>query len=358
MEIRSKTEAQQRIDRIESFRAELKDIERERVFNLDPGQRTSVTLYHDQLLRRLAAAFAVDITGREKQLGPGMRIVGLLGTLGLAVGVFFFFFRSWGDLATKDQVFILVTMPFGATLCSLLALWLDRSGFFARLFATISLVALVLNLVMLGWIFNMAATPQVLLAWTGFAFLLAYGTDSRLLLTMGIIGGSVWLAAWAATWKGGTWLSFWEQPEHCFAAAVLFFLVSWLPHRRLVGFPALYRVCGLLLFFLPVLMLSRWGELSSLDLERHRIEALYQVVGFSASFVMAAVGIWRGWVEVVDTGIFFFTLFLVATFYDRWWDTMATEHFFLVIGLMGLVILLVLKGLQLWAVRQRWKRLA
>jgi len=346
MQIRSKTEAQQRADQIEAFRAELGIVEQEQILALELGQRAAVARYHDQLLHRLAAAFDIDVTSKEKQLSLGMRITSSLGALGLAASVFFFYFQYWGGLATKTQVIILVTMPFGGLLCTLGAVWLERSGYFAKLFGLVSLVCFVLNLAMLGRIFNLAPTSQALLLWAGFAFLLAYAADARLLLAMGILSCAAYLSAQAATWNGCYWISFGERPEHFFPAAGLFFLVSCIPHPRYPGFAALYRVFALLLFFLPVLVLSNWGEISYLDLPRDRIEALYQTIGFAISGIAIVLGIVLAWPEVVNTGNVFFTLFLYTKFYDWWWDWMPKYQFFLIIGLTAIGMLLLLKGLR------------
>jgi len=353
MPIRSKTEAQQRADQIEAFRGELNIIEQEQVLTLDPNQRASVARYHAQLLHRLAAAFDIDVTGREKQLSLGMRITSFLGALGLAASVFFLYFQYWGGLATKTQVVILVTLPLCGLLCTMGAVWLERSGYFSKLFALVSLVCFVLNLFLLGRIFNMTPTPHALLVWAVFAFLLAYAADARLLLAMGILSGAAFLSAQAATWNGCHWNSFGERPEHFLPAAGLLFLISCLPHRRYPGFAALYRVFALLLFFLPVLVLSNWGEISYLELPRERIEALYQVAGFAVSGCAIVFGVLMGWPEVVNTGNAFFTLFLYTKFYDWWWEWMPKYQFFLIIGLTAIGMLLMLKWMRRFSFQRR-----
>ncbi|WP_319585888.1 DUF2157 domain-containing protein [uncultured Desulfobulbus sp.] len=353
MQIQSKTEAQQRADQIESFRAELGIIEREHVVTLDTDQQASLARYHSQLLDRLAAAFDIDATNQEKQLSFGMRITSFLGALGLAASVYFLYFQYWGGIATKMQVIILVTMPILGLVLTMGAVRLEKSGYFSKLFALVSLVCFVLNLSMLGQIFNIAPTPNAFLIWAMFAFLLAYAADARLLLAMGIISFAAFLSAQAATWNGCYWISFGERPESFFPAALFLFLVPLLPHRRYTGFAIVYRVFAMLLFFLPVLILSNWGTVSYLELPKEQVEYLYQIIGFVVSAVAILLGIRKGWPEVVNTGNTFFTLFLYTKFYDWWWDWMPKYQFFLAIAMTAILMLLVLKWMRHASIRQK-----
>lgn len=346
MQIRSKAEAQHRVDQIQAFRAELDLVEQERILTLGAEQRAGLQQHHQQLLDRLSAVFDVDVTSKEKQFSLGMRIVSFLGSLALAASVFFFYFQYWGGLAVKTQVAILVAMPFVGLLLAVGAMQLEKSGYLAKLFGLLSLVCFVLNLSMLGQMFNITPTANAFLIWAIFAFLLAYAADARLLLAMGMLSFAAFLSAQAATWNGCYWISFGERPENFFPAAMLLFLIALLPHRRYAGFSALYRVFALLLFFLPTLILSNWGSVSYLDWPRENVEALYQIIGFVVSAAGIALGVGRGWPETVNTGNTFFTLFLYTKFYDWWWEWLPKYQFFLIIGLTAILMLLILKRMR------------
>lgn len=353
MQIRSKAEAQQRADQIGAFRAELDIIEQEQVVALEPEQHAEVRRYHEQMLNQLAAGFDVDVTSKEKQLSLGMRITSFLGSMALAASVFFFYFQYWGGLAVKTQVSILVAMPFVGLLFTLGAARWEKSGYLAKLFGLLSLVCFVLNLSMLGQIFNITPSSGAFVLWAVFAFILAYAVDSRLLLAWGMLSFSAFLSAQAATWRGCYWISFGERPENFFPAAVLLFLIALLPHRRYTGFAALYRVFALLLFFLPALLLSNWGSVSYLDWPKENVEALYQTAGFVVSAAAIALGVGRGWPEVVNAGNTFFTLFLYTKFYDWWWEWMPKYQFFLIIGLTAILMLLILKRMRTVSIQRK-----
>lgn len=70
--------------------------------------------------------------------------------------------------------------------------------------------------------------------------------------------------------------------------------------------------------FLPVLVLSFWGEGSYLPLDARTVESLYQYLGF----VLAGCGVWlgirSGWREVSTTSVVFGVLFLYTKLFD-WW---------------------------------------
>ena len=353
MQIGSKTEAQQRADQVSAFRSELETLRQEQVLTLDPIQEQAIRRYHHRLLSRLAAGFDIDTTNRQKQFSLGMGIASSIGAMGLAASVFFFYFQYWGLLDIKTQVTTLISMPFVALVLTMGAARLDRSGYFAKLFGLITFVCLVLDLSMLGRIFNIAPSPTAMLVWALFAALLAYATQSRFMLSMGVISFAGFLSAQTATWNGCYWISFGERPETFFPVALVLFLVSLLPHRWYPGFSALYRVGGLLLFFLPVLVLSNYGQISYLEYESGLVEMVYQVVGFVVAGAMIGLGIYCGWPEVVNTANCFFALFLYTKFYDWWWEWLPKYQFFLLIGLTAILLLLVLKRMRTFSIRRK-----
>ena len=343
MQLKSKADAQRRADQIGCFQAELEIVERENVLSLSESQRAALTNYHDTLIAQLSSVFDVDSNKREKQLSLGMKIASFLGALGLAASVFFLFYQFWGRFSTHTQVFILVAAPLIGLAATMYASDREKTGYFSKLLGLVSFACFVLDLSMLGQIFNITPSENAFLVWALFAFLLAYATDARLLLAAGIICISAFLSAKTGTWSGCYWIHFGERPENFFPAAFILFMVPYLPHDRYSGFAVIYRVFALLLFFVPVLILSNWGRISYLELSSQSIETCYQIAGFAFSAIAIGAGIKQGWPEVVNTGNVFFTIFLYTKFYDWWWDWMPKYLFFLIIGLTAILILLIFK---------------
>ena len=343
----TRAEAQQRVDQIQAFKREVEALKNDAVLALSADQTRAVDGYHATLKANLTSSFDVDPDSRAKQLSLGMRIASLLGALSLAASVFFFFYKFWGALGTTVQVGILV----GASLASFaFTIWLrsrDATGYFAKLAAMVAFACFVLNISMLGQIFNVTPSDNALIAWAALAAILAYGCDSRLLLVAAVVCFAAFIAARVGTWAGLYWIDFGQRPENFFPAALLLLLVpQFTDHRRFEGFAGTYRVFGLLAAFGPLLLLANWGDDSYLRLDRSLVEGGYQVAGF----IIAALAIWfgvrRNFPEVINTSVTFFVVLLYTKFYDWWWKIMPKYLFFLVLGLTAILFLSVLRRLR------------
>jgi uncharacterized membrane protein len=346
-----RSEAQQRADEIAIFRAELARLEADGVLTLDPAQAQALRAHHDGLLASFAGRFDIDRNLQARQLSLGMRVASFLGALALAASVFFLFYQFWGHFGETAQVAILL----GAALASLgLTAAIqsrDASGYFTKLAAMVAFACFVLNLVMLGQIFNITATDRALIPWGALALLLAYAFDLRLLLAAGICCVIAFTAARVGEWGGIYWLHAGERPENFFPVAALLFAVpAVFARRRQGGFASTYRIFGLLCVLVPMLVLGHWGWGSYLaDFEgvsSRTIEGGYEAAGFLASAFAIWISARRQWPDTVNTGVTFFVIFLYTKFFDWWWELMPKYLFFLVLGLAAILILLVLKRLR------------
>lgn len=342
----NKDEAQKRADRIQAFRVELAEAETDKALVLTSDQHALLTLYHNQLLQKLAGDFDVDTSGEQKQLSMGMRIVSFLGAAAISAAVFFFFYRFWGFLSTPVQVALLVTAPVLASFGIELARRKERTLYFAAIVGLVAFACFVLNLSMLGQIFNVTPSQNAFLVWSAFAFILAYTYGIRILQVAGILSLMGWLAATVGTWRGCYWLSFGERPENFVIAGLAIFPLSFIHHRKHSEFPPYYRIFGLLAVFIAVLILANWGRSSYLPFARKSIEYLYQVIGFAGSGLTIWIGIRKHWPGTINLGSTFFTIFLYTKFFDWWWNWMPKYLFFLVLGLVAVLLLFILKRLR------------
>jgi uncharacterized membrane protein len=342
----SKHTAQKRADQIRAFREELRRLEEEGVLSLPEDRRESLRAHHDALLSEFARRFDVDTTEGQRQLSWGMRIASFLGALALCAAVFLFFYRYWGLLSTGAQIWIVMLAPVAALAGTELSARREKTLYFAGILGLIAFGCFVLNIAVIGAVFNVTPSQQAFLPWAGFAFLLAYTYGLRILAVAGILSLAGFLSATTGTWCGGYWLSFGERPENFFPAAVVILAVPLIRHRELRDFPPIYRLFGLLGLFLPILVLANWGQISYLMVRPARVEALYQVLGF----VVAGAGIWLGirfrWREVTNTSATFFVIYLYTKFFDWWWEWMPRYLFFLILGALAIALLVVLKRLR------------
>lgn len=347
MTAHTRNEAQLRADDIRAFRAELSRLEQEGVLRVDEAQRQAIAKHHESLLAALASGFDIDRDSRSKQLSLGMRIASFIGAIALAASVFFLFYQFWGYFPTTAQVAVLLGVNFGSLLLTMGIARRDATGYFTKLAAMVAFACFVLNVAMLGQIFNITPSDKALLPWAAFALLLAYTFELRLLQTAGILYLIAFIAARAGSWGGMYWIHFGERPENFFPAAlVIFALPQVLDQSRFPGFAATYRIFGALALFLPVLVLAHWGSVSYLDLDSDVIEMIYQVAGFAGTAALAWYGARRHWPEVVNTAVTLFVIFFYTKLFDWWWDAMPKYLFFLVMGLAAILFLLVFKRLR------------
>lgn len=343
-------EAQARADRVRAFQEELAQLDAELGGVLDDAQRARITAHHDTLLARYADEFDVSTTESDRQLALGLRFASFLGALALCVAVVLFVERFWGGLTTGAQVTLLVlgtAVPLGLTE---FAARREKTLYFAGLAALVAFAAFVTDLSVLGQIFNLVSSPHAFLFWAVFAGALAYGYGFRLLLVAMLVTGLVWLAGVLAALGGLYWSDFLARPELLLPAAALALAAGLAPHSGArERFPPVYRFFGLVALFWVVLWLASSGASSVLPLSPHRVEAVYQIFGFA----VAALAIWAGvrqrWNEVTNTGVVAFTILIYIKAMDWWWDWMPRWLFFLTLGVIAMLIMLVLRRLKLRA---------
>ncbi|HEY7640390.1 MAG TPA: DUF2157 domain-containing protein [Steroidobacteraceae bacterium] len=343
----SRTAAQRRADEIRVFREELERLQAEHVLTLTDEQRQSVQQHHDALLGSYTATFDIDRDQQAQRLSLGMRVASFLGAVALAASVFFLFNQYWGLFPTWAQVTLLLVASLGTLFATYWIGRRDPTGYFSKLAAMVAFACFVLNIALLGEMFNITPSDKAFIVWAALALLLAYTFDLRLLLAAGILCFIAFVSARVGTWSGVYWLYFGERPENFFpAAALLFCLPLFVSHAKFQGFAALYRIFALLTLLLPVLVLANWGEISYLPFSAAAVERIYQVLGF----VLSAAAIWLGvrceWADTVNTGTVFFVIFLYTKFYDWWWEIVPKFVFFLIIGLTSILFILVMKRLR------------
>ncbi len=342
----NRAEAQARADDIYAFRRELARLEPQ--LSLSQDQHEAITRYHREQLRQLQQSHDVDLADGAKRLSLGMQVVSFLGAWALAASVFFFFQQYWGLLGTAWQVLVLVAAPL-VSLAMVIAI-AKRDGqarYFAKIAAMISFACFVINLALLGGMFNITPSPAALAMYSIYAGLLAYALGIKLLLAVAMLALFAFIGAQSATYSGTYWLSVGERPEHFILPTLaLFFLPSVISQARYDGFASIYRVLSFVALCTVILVLSNWGRASYLPWGHDVIEGTYQLLGFAVSAGAIWLGIKQGWAAVVATGNVFFFLFLYTKFFDWWWDWLPKSLFFLLLGLTAILALVVFTRLR------------
>ena len=339
--------AQQRADRITAYRAELAELRRAGLVQMSEAELSSVEQYHTNVLTDLTRRFDVDVSDRGKQLSLGMRVVSLLGSVALAASAFYFFYSIWGLFSVPLQIGILVTAPAVTLVLTGIVARREQGVYFSSMLALLTFVCLIVDTQQLEATFGL--TPSVFspLAWGLLALILAYGYRLRLLLAVGLLSVGFFLAGTFNHWAGGYWPFSLQRPENFFPAAILLLVAAVsAPARQHGGFAQIYRLVGLFVLLLPILMIAMNGRMSYLPFESESIEVAYQLIGFIASAGVIWLGIAKGYRESVYAGSLFFVILLFHRFVDWWWDWIPRYLFFLIIALTAVAVLLVLKRLR------------
>lgn len=337
-------EAQARVDRIRAFQQELAELESELGPVLDDPQRQRVARHHEQLLAELERQYDVSTTTADRQLALGLRFASFLGALALCIAIVLFVERFWGGLTTGVQVSLLALATAAALGLTEFAARREKTLYFAGLAALVAFAAFVTDVSILGQVYNLIPSHHGFLLWAVFAGALAYGYGLRMLLLAALITGTVWMAGALASAGGLYWTGAFTRSELFLPAAALAAGLGLMRHRPLTeGFCWVYRVFGLAVFFYIVVGLSQSARSSFLPLSVDGAEIFYQVVGFVAAGLAIWGGIRQGWREVTNIGVAAFTALMLVKAADWWWDWMPHWLFFLVLGGIAVVVMLLLK---------------
>jgi hypothetical protein len=343
----TRQEAQGRADQIAAFMRELQELERDGILALSGEDRDRAARYHAALLGEFGRRFDVDANEGQRRMSLGMRIASLLGAATLSAGVVLFFYRIWGSLATWQQVAVLAAVPLGALAAVEAAARREKTLYVASVLAVLSGAAFVLNLSVVGAIFNLPPTPWVLLPWAVFALVVAYGYGLRMMLAAGLLLAASFVNALIADAVGIELGASIARPEPFVLLGGLLFACSFTVAGSKEGFARTLRLVGVALGLLPLLFLSVWTVVFSYVAGP---QVLLHAVYDGAGLALPVLGIWTGirrrWSEVVNACAAFLVLFIYAKCFDWWWTVMPRYLFFLMLGGLAIAALVLMGRLR------------
>ncbi|HYK90231.1 MAG TPA: DUF2157 domain-containing protein [Acidobacteriota bacterium] len=341
-----KREAQRRVERIHAFREQLAEIAGEGVLELSAEQQSRLDLHLDKTLSELAERYDVDISASQKQISLGMRILSTLGGLAFCAAVFLFFYRYWGLLSTVAQTAILIAVPIAVLVAMQFTARHEKTLYYTALLGLVAFASFIMNMAVLGSIFNITPSQNAFLVWGAFALVLAYTYRFRLLLAAGLICLLVYVAATLTAWSGPYWASCAERPEFFLLPGLAAVLVPMIDGRKHADFHFVYRLIGLVTIFtaLEILMHESW--MSVLPLGKKPLQAIYQVTAFAAAGATIWLGIRHKFIGIVNLGSAFFALYLFDRLVDWWWNWMPKYLFFLIVGLIAVGLMTVFRRIR------------
>jgi hypothetical protein len=347
MDRKAQHKAKQRLERINTFRLEQAQLEQEHVLTLTTEQTTSLNVHYDRLIADLTTQFDLDVTESGKRISWGMRITSLLGGAALCAALVLFLHRIWGTLPTTAHSLILLVIPllFLATAEVLSSFGID--WFYTTLLVLASAVGFVMEMNASGSIFNMVPSVHTFLVWGSFIMLLAYAYGNRLMLGAGLFLLCAYTASMLYSFSGGYGVDFIERPESILPASIIVYVIPWVAYRNDQNdFGVIYRLCGAAAAFSAILILAIEGHTYSERIPVRTIETIYQFAGLIVSGAVVFHGIRLGRSGLVNLGTGAFIIFLYIKLYTWWWAWMPKYLFFLLIGLIALLLLYLFQRLH------------
>lgn len=331
--IGSKESAQHRADQIAAFRAELDQLAREGVLPFSDADLSRITAHQRDLLERLAREFDVDRTETERQMSAGMRVASLLGAAALTAAVVSFFYRVWGSVPTAAQIALVTVAPVLSLVIVWVAAQVEKTRYVASLFAIVACGAFVLQVVVLGQIFNLRSTPHGVAVCALFALVLSVPWRFSVPFALGIAALVFYVPAVILDVLGFSWTSVPDRPELLGASAAAGLLaVSRMPSELVTwGRPLLLTIALAVL-----LLMTTPFPTTVLPLGEPAVEVFYQVAAVIVTVVLITFGLRRGLNDVVLIASMFGGAFLLGRFVDWWWDWMPKYLFFLILGALAL----------------------
>ena len=339
------SQAQSRASAILGFRDELARLRAEGV-SLDPAGIAAIRAHHDALLASFASQEDVDLTATAAQLSIGMRIATVLGAAALSAAYGFFVASVWGALTVVPQLLLVTFPPIIMAFLTDFAARREASGYIASIMATVAVIALWVDLVAMGSLFNLPDSRNVLLVIGAFAFALAYlyRLGIPLLIGIGTIGG--WLWSLAAIPRGLWWRDGIDSIEPLLVLGVLCLAMPRLLPRS-AGFAPIWRVIGALGLSIALLTLGQTSATSAFrSVSPNLLEGLYQVACAIIFPWLIVIGLRRASRIITIIGTAFLSMFLLMRLQDWFWDYLPKWLFFLLVGLLAVLVLMVLRRLR------------
>lgn len=319
-----------RLDQIMAFKAELMALAEEGI-TLDPATLDRIRAHHGALLAGTP----------DERLSIGMRLASFVGAVALSCAVYFLFYRFWGGLTVASQVAVLILTPIllvGVT--HFLHQW-EKSGYFASLAALAAFAAFILELVTLGIIFNLPATPHAFLAYGLFGLLLGWSYGLRLPHFAGLVGVGLWVTALPGTLLDEVVPDVFGRGEALVVAGAAILLLPRGEPR--VKWHIDHRIVGMVGLFLGLFILGVAGEQSWLPWDHDVIEGTYQLLGFVVGGGLVAWGVRERKADLANGGMIFLTLLCLMKAVDWWWELLPRWIFFLLLAGFAIGVMVALK---------------
>lgn len=345
-ETSTRHEAQKRADRIRAFREELTTLADEGANPLTPEQQARLSAHHDALMARLAATFDVDRSEQSGRFSKGMVLASLFGAATLILSIYSFVERAWWGMDLPAQTTLLTMFPLIALVGVEVAARRDRTRYVAAGFALVACATAWLAVAMIARLLDLPFA--VLMLWPGILVGLGVALSYGFSLVFGVSLAAATLAIAGAFFASGgvPWTAALMRLEPLMITSLLLAAVGGRFEAAGDGFGQVARVVGTTIGLASVLALSFNGALTLLPLSRSVAEGAYQVGMVAASVLIIGSGLRRRQQLLVTVAAILFAVFLLARYFDWFWDVLPAWLFYLILAALAFASLALLQRLR------------
>ncbi|USG62658.1 DUF2157 domain-containing protein [Sneathiella marina] len=341
-----KAEARLRVRQIASFRSELAELEKSDILRLTDEKAETIGKFHAQILNDIAEEFDTDLSDTEAQLSWGMKLASTCGAVALSMAIFMFFNYYWDNFSTGLQVSLAVIAPFLAWGVTELVAKLYRVSYFTSLAVLVAIACFVIDIYIVGEIYNLSPSPTPFLAWGLFGLLLAFRHDLSFVLALSVASLLVFAGGILTTLLGYSW-SFSIVPEvylpGCFVILATPFLF---PHGLVREQRSTFLLVGMLGIYGILMSLLFMPYKSLLPLPVSSIEWVYTVISLILSCALTWACLRAKWTVGSYISAGFLILYILQRYCDWFWKIWPSYLFFLVLGLFAIFAILILRRVR------------
>ncbi len=338
--------AQQRVNQIRTFRAELDALRAAGILLMSDDQRAAIGAYHDELLTRLATDYDIDRTEAAGRLSRGMQLASFFAAVTLTAAVYSLVSRFWGRFDLPVQATLLCAFPLMSLVGVELSARRERTLYVASLFALVAYGTFWLAVGVLSDTLNIPLAPPWLWAGVVFGLALALAYRFSLILAMSLCAMIAALSGSLFQASGYVWTHIFEDLDVLTMTAFGSTLLAPQLRQRERGFALVTRLVGFGVALLGLLIMSTSGDSSLLPISNRTTELVYQGVILVVCVTLLVIGIRRRWNETVRLAAGMLTLFLLVRYIDWFWDSLPNYVFFAMLAGIALAWLLALRRIR------------
>lgn len=334
---------------MESFQQELIRLEQAGVLQLDAETQARIKRWLKASISSVPATGAGEEAGIDGRISTGMRLATLFGIGTFAAAWVFFTAQVWASLGISLQLTLIIPPPILLTLGAELIHRRTGDRYLTMILSSLAVLAFGVSLTALAALYNLPSSRNLMLAMAAFALLLAWLHQSEGPLLLAIIAGVGWCWSLVAIPQGLWWSNGFQSLEPLLFLGILTFL---LPHVfvRPAHFTRIYRASGAFAICLALMIL---GESSRSSIWTGDIpgtlpwlEGFYQGIELLILGGLLVLGIKNRWSAVTGISTGFLVLFLLIRYSDWFWDLLPGWIFFLLLGVLSLLVLEILRRLR------------